>query len=168
MTEICAICQENLGSETYVLPECNHIFHTNCIMTWFRLKATNNKCPLCNNAGINHLSEVDNLSQQTKLTAAENYKKMRTFSRRKDAPKELKNKVKKLKKLEELDKKRKKEFKEFKNSKLPDLTANQINKKFCGFRRKKWQLCRKIRKQRILIGFQQNIINIIIPVKQNV
>ena len=164
--EKCAICHEEMTEGLYTLPECNHTFHTNCIMTWFRLKNTNNKCPLCNNPGVNHLSDLDNLSWQSKLPAEQNYKRMRAFSRRKDAPKELKNMVKKLKKLEVLDKERAKEFKEFKASKIPDLTVQQIQKKYSNFRRKRWQMYRRIRRQKTLIGFQQNITNIIIPVKQ--
>ena len=50
--DICAICHDNLGEDNvYTLPECNHKFHTNCIMTWFRAK--HNTCPLCNNKVIN-------------------------------------------------------------------------------------------------------------------
>ncbi len=33
----CVICLETLNSKpTYSLPECNHTFHQNCIMHWFR------------------------------------------------------------------------------------------------------------------------------------
>ena len=35
MTEVCAICRENLCQNTHTL-ECNHTYHTNCIMNWFR------------------------------------------------------------------------------------------------------------------------------------
>ena len=32
--DICVICHDNLGEQyVYTLPECNHKFHTNCIMT---------------------------------------------------------------------------------------------------------------------------------------
>ena len=34
----CAICREKLENNTYTVPECNHKFHTNCIMTWFRTR----------------------------------------------------------------------------------------------------------------------------------
>ena len=32
--EICCICQDIVdnGQQVYELPECNHIFHTNCIL----------------------------------------------------------------------------------------------------------------------------------------
>jgi len=44
---ICGICHENLNTEqNYTLPECNHVYHTNCIITWFRNGHQN--CPYCN------------------------------------------------------------------------------------------------------------------------
>jgi len=42
----CVICKKTLCEETYYpLPECGHIFHTECIMTWFR--NGNHECPIC-------------------------------------------------------------------------------------------------------------------------
>ena len=165
---ICAICHENLESETYTLPECNHTFHTNCIMTWFRSPTGNNKCPLCNNSGINKLSDLNNLHWSERQRAEQNYKKVRASSRRKDCPKHLKKMIEKLKVLEKKQKDRIKNFQEFKKSKQPDLTVNEIYKKYSKFRQDKWKLYRRIRRQKALIGFQQNVVNIIIPVKQEV
>lgn len=166
--DICAICHENLESETYTLPECNHTFHTNCIMTWFRSPTGNNKCPLCNNSGINKLSDLDNLHWSERQRAEQNYKRVRASSRKKDCPKHLKKMIEKLKQLEKKQKDRIKNFKEFKKSKQPDLTVNEIYKKYSKFRQDKWKLYRRIRRQKQLIGFQQNVVNIIIPVKQEV
>ena len=33
---MCSICHEELNGDIYTLPECNHKYHTNCIITWFR------------------------------------------------------------------------------------------------------------------------------------
>ena len=51
--EICVICQDILdnGEQVHFLPECNHGYHTNCILTWFR--TGNNNCPCCGNRGVN-------------------------------------------------------------------------------------------------------------------
>ena len=76
--------------------------------------------------------------------------------------------IEKLKVLEKKQKDRNKNFKEFKKSKQPNLTVNEIHKKYSKFRRDKWSLYRRIRRQKTLIGFQQNVVNIIIPVKQEV
>ena len=76
--------------------------------------------------------------------------------------------IEKLKKMEKQEKERNKNFKEFKKSKNSNKTAAQIYKEYVGFRRKKWELSRRIKRQKTLIGFQHNIINIIIPIKQEV
>ena len=166
--DICAICHGELSGDMYTLPECSHIFHTNCIMTWFRMKK--NTCPLCNNTGINSLKDMEKVPWRDREKAFQQYKKLRAFSRRKNAPKELKKKINELKKLEEKEKKIKKEFQMFKKNKPPEnMSVQQIISKNrdmrYNIRKMKWKLKRK--KQ--LIGFSSNnIINIIIPVKQNV
>ena len=89
---LCSICLENINKEqSYTLPECNHCFHTNCIMHWFRIGNTN--CPYCNNNGVNG-------SQFTGRYSKERYKLLRRSSRNKNAPKILKDYVNNLKKLE--------------------------------------------------------------------
>ena len=166
--DICAICHESLNDELYTLPECNHTFHTNCIMTWFRAPTGNNKCPLCNNSGINKLKDLDNLHWSERQRAEENYKRVRASSRRKDCPKHIKKMIEKLKKIEKIQKDRSKNFKEFKTTKFPDKTAAEIYKEYIKFRSDKWRFYRRIRRQKALIGFQQKIVNIIIPVKQEI
>ena len=42
----CAICTDVMSENSFVLAECGHRFHTNCIMTWFRTGRSS--CPLCN------------------------------------------------------------------------------------------------------------------------
>ena len=98
--EKCAICHENMNiiddnNEMYELPECKHYFHTNCILTWFR--SGHNRCPLCNNEGLNNNNmsinlinnTLDNYSWQYKRKLLNaNYVEMRNLSRKKDAPKE--------------------------------------------------------------------------------
>ena len=45
--DVCAICLCDIddNSVNYSL-ECNHTFHTKCIMKWFR-KSGNGACPCC-------------------------------------------------------------------------------------------------------------------------
>ena len=51
--EECGICREELEcSQCYTLPECNHRYHTNCIISWFR--NGDSRCPYCGNKGINN------------------------------------------------------------------------------------------------------------------
>ena len=55
----CSICLEKLDKDKYLL-ECNHSFHTKCIMDWFRHKKEG--CPLCRDEGKKDYSHfTDNL-----------------------------------------------------------------------------------------------------------
>lgn len=60
---VCAICHDPLASaQTYTLPECQHTFHTHCIITWFRHShgtayrdaGQDAPCPYCMNRGVNN------------------------------------------------------------------------------------------------------------------
>ena len=164
---VCPICHETLDNDLYTLPECNHVYHINCIITWFRCKTGNNKCPVCNNQGINTLQDLNSAPWYDRILARANYNRLRIFSRRKDAPQGLKKKVEKLKKLEQKKRELNKEFKTFKKSKHPDMTGEKIGKKYITLRRKKWILRRKIAKHQELIGFQDKIVNIIIAIQIN-
>lgn len=97
--EICVICQDILDNgeeQIYRLPECDHGYHTNCIMTWFR--SGNNKCPHCGNRGLNS----NNLESKpggryrtsrfwyTCKKSDVRYKLLRNVYKRDDCPKELK------------------------------------------------------------------------------
>ena len=164
--DICAICHEEFSGDLYTLPECSHVFHTNCIMTWFRMNKST--CPLCNNCGVNSLKDMEKVSWGRRNNAFIQYKRLRAFSRRKNAPKELKDKIARIKKYEDKEKKFFEDFKQFKNSKpSPDLTVNEIVKKYNNMRKKKWKIRWDLRKRKQLIGFtSNNITNIIIPVKK--
>lgn len=82
--DICAICHEDFSGDLYTLPECSHIFHTNCIMTWFRMN--HNTCPLCNNCGVNKLKDIGSVDYGIRNAAFMNYKRARAFSRKKKCP----------------------------------------------------------------------------------
>jgi hypothetical protein len=63
--DLCAICHEpHSAAQAYTLPECQHTFHTHCIVTWFRHKdisgdavgvttGGDGPCPYCMNRGVN-------------------------------------------------------------------------------------------------------------------
>ena len=164
--DICAICHEDFSGDLYTLPECSHIFHTNCIMTWFRMNKSS--CPLCNNCGVNSLKDIKNLGFGIRNAALMNYKRAQSFSKRKNAPQSLKKQITALRKYEDKQKQFMKEFREFKKSIHEGMTAQSIITKNNNLRRKKWRLQRGIRRRKTLIGFScPNITNIIIPVKKN-
>ena len=65
----CPICLDNIEPHnSHTIQQCNHTFHTSCIIDWFR---NNHRCPMCRDNGFprpNDLSEsLQNLSR-----AAEN------------------------------------------------------------------------------------------------
>jgi len=163
--DICAICHEDFSGDLYTLPECSHIFHTNCIMTWFRMNKSS--CPLCMNSGVNSLKDIKNLDWGIRNAALMNYKRAQSFSRRKNAPESLKKQIISLRKYEDKQKKFMKEFREFKKSIPEDMTVQNILTKNSKLRRVKWRLQRGINRRKTLIGFSYpNITNIIIPVKK--
>ena len=47
--DTCAICLNELedGDNIYTIPECNHNFHTLCIIEWYRRLGSDCGCPLC-------------------------------------------------------------------------------------------------------------------------
>jgi len=47
--DLCSICLSTIDANDYTL-ECNHKFHTKCIVEWFRKSKGN--CPLCNHNPI--------------------------------------------------------------------------------------------------------------------
>lgn len=46
--DICSICLDNIDNSNEIHElRCGHIFHTKCIIRWFREGYVNGKCPLC-------------------------------------------------------------------------------------------------------------------------
>ena len=83
----CVICLEQLDSKPmYSLPECNHTFHQNCIMHWFR--QGNFKCPLCNETGALYTQQDDHVWPGIAIVI--NIRYCVVSARRKNAPAPLK------------------------------------------------------------------------------
>ena len=148
MTEdnICQICLETNDSPFYTLPECNHKFHTNCIIHWFR--SGYNNCPYCNNPGLG------NELKKNKKTNTYNYglyrnqhllKHIYYYSRRKDAPKELKDLF--IKKTEIINdiKLQKNKLKDFRTQTNQDKTYLELKKTDRSLTHNIWKLERKKR-----------------------
>ena len=151
-TAVCAICLEPMAAAIYSLPECTHKYHTNCIMHWFR--AGHNKCPLCNNVGVN--GDVD-LFWGYREAAIENYKKMRRLSRKKAAPPELVKQIQILKKKEASVRKKKEKYKKFKQEVPKDgKTRAQLHNEWLKAHRKwnSWRGKRELMQMKVIIGVQ--------------
>ena len=137
----CGICQDLLSNkQVHQLDPCNHIFHTECIVNWFRLD--NDSCPYCRNDGLISYDSIHNVSTNWKITFLKNY------SRRNNAPKILKQFVNTLRNNEEKLKLIIKEIKEFPSKKG---IAKELLKENSRLRIKKWTIIRTInRNKRIL------------------
>ena len=52
--EICAVCLSSINEKDKYKLECGHIFHTDCIIKWFR--NSNGNCPCCWAVSYTHLT----------------------------------------------------------------------------------------------------------------
>lgn len=153
----CIICLEKLNNKPiYSLPECNHTYHQNCIMHWFRQGSS--KCPLCNNNGaIAHNSE-------NWISIREKYHILRKFSRKKNAPTKLKNYIIKLRKQEQELKHISKQLSTFKKERVGNF--GELFKEFRKLQSKRRRKFYKIRQMKNILGQSNQIIPIIIVEKR--
>ena len=137
---ICSICYEELNntennnSETnqnnniYIL-ECNHSYHSSCIIKWFR--SGHDNCPLCNDSTLD-----TNLGYYHKI---ETIKEIKKLSKKNICPQNIKKTVEKIKKYEIDSKNSIKAFNDFKKS---NKLIFHMEKKL---RREKFKNLRQIR-----------------------
>ena len=154
MTDVCAICREDLTDNLYNLPECTHTYHVNCIMHWFR--TDHNTCPLCQNQGINYTQAYDISNTQNYQERAlwkEYYKNACSHARKKGADKEIVKRVKSIKKTEETDKKARKTFREWKKLAPTALTNGDVHKEYTKLRRGKWKHHRLLFRKKATTGY---------------
>ena len=98
ITETCAICLTNLNGSTkddYIL-SCQHKFHTECILNWFRSMNGNGNCPLCNDNPFTLDGDTINnhsIFSSTSLFIDERFKMISKYSRKKNSPQMLQKEV---------------------------------------------------------------------------
>lgn len=102
MTESCSICLNDMKEKCHTL-ECGHVFHTACLMHWFR--SGGKACPLCRSNDNKH-----NLSY---MDVRERCSYLRRKARNKTAPIELKRLYSMLLEAEAKFKRVRKERREF-------------------------------------------------------
>lgn len=172
--EICCICQDIVdnGQQVYELPECNHIFHTNCIITWFRNQNTG--CPLCANPGINNKNEK--LSRRhygyfggwvsaQRMMETTRYKRIVKIITKDDCPKDLKKLyINLMKKIDEF-KIIKKNYQKFKTTTKNELAYGAAIKQTEQQLRKVRSMGLKISKQ-VQEVIEYPIVPLIIPIHQ--
>lgn len=172
--EICCICQDIVdnGQQVYELPECNHIFHTNCIITWFRNQNTG--CPLCANPGINNKNEK--LSRRhygyfggwvsaQRMMETTRYKRVVKIITKNDCPKDLKKLYINLMKNIDEFKIIKKNYQKFKTTTKNELAYGAAIKQTEQQLRKVRSMGLKISKQ-VQEVIEYPIVPLIIPIHQ--
>ena len=104
----CAMCRCAMTEDEsiYTIPECNHKFHTNCALQWYR-QTNQTNCPLCRSEpdiwnGINIGSRDGRIRLWKRL------------GRRKTCPKEVRKALDRLKRADENHKKAVREWLEYK------------------------------------------------------
>ena len=140
----CVICLSSLSDENnednIFNLECNHKFHTKCIMEWFR--SSNGNCPLCND---NPFQQNNNYSIFYHSNLLDNrFKTIKQYSRKKDAPEKLKKEIKKFNELNKKYNDSNKKMKEF----TRDPLFKELEKKNKENRRENWAKLRKVRQQK--------------------
>jgi hypothetical protein len=134
---MCSICWETFSEEnddTHTLPECNHKFHSNCLIT--HLRTGNNSCPLCRSISEISYDYSQYSAARTKLDLVIRYSKM------KKASNTVVYYVKRYKYFKQLHEKSKKEYtkinREFKAKHREELKKIRIA------RSNIWKMYRKV------------------------
>jgi hypothetical protein len=140
----CTICLETIdGSEnnTYKL-SCDHMFHTKCIMDWFRSRSSSGNCPLCNDTSSNS----ENIFYGSKSYYEERFKQIKKYANKnkKNIP-ELKMEIDKIKTIEKETKIKLKTKKEY----LKD--NKEIREQIQKHQRDYWSSLRKENKEKMKI-----------------
>jgi len=114
---MCGICHENLNTDqTYTLPECNHKYHSNCIITWFRNGYHN--CPHCNNTPVSN----DNFYSTRRISLPI----LKAFAKKNNSPKILSKYIKQLDDIKKKEANLKKEKSEFMKNEKNDTPRNMM------------------------------------------
>lgn len=139
----CIICMNNINENDNIYKlNCNHVFHTTCIMNWFRSDNSNGKCPCCldtDNINIHYVPWY------TKEFIETRYKELRKLSRTKKSPDNLKKDFDKIKMLENKNK----DNKNFKTEYEKSDEYKQCQKKYKKLRSDYWKSTSKLNKEKV-------------------
>lgn len=143
----CAICLSELNENDNIYDlNCNHKFHTNCIVDWFRSSSGN--CPLCNDNPFNNDdNNNNNLVNEYFLSSTyidNRFKAIKRYSNNKKSPESLKKEIIKFNEFNKdyiIVNKKMKEFEKNKDYK-------ELQKLARDNRKENWKHYRKVKKQK--------------------
>ncbi len=159
----CAICRGVLESDSYhKLSECNHQFHAECIIQWFRIGG--NICPLCADEGANaNCRDTSNNGHHYRCFGGHELTDARKFARSKHASAKIKRSWTQLRQAEVDYREHIHQYREWRQSK----SVKNILKKNSESRTKRWRLMRRVRKMKCsLVGQCPQIQRLIIIEKR--
>lgn len=175
----CMICKEELNCyDCYTLPECNHKFHTHCLISWFR--NGDSRCPYCGNKGINNNNDFNNKYTNRSLYNGkyyhENYiykdiKKFAYLKKNKDNKQaiKLRDEFEKIKHSENYLINIKVDLKKFKKLlKTQETNYEESRKKLNKLRFEIWNISNEICQMKLNIVNNSYIIPLIIPLPVNI
>ena len=173
----CMICKESLNDyPCYCLPECNHKYHTHCLISWFR--NGDSRCPYCGNNGINNKPE-NKISRRRRrsrcrkvLTDNEkqfilDLKKFVNLKKNKDNPQNIiiLKKLDDIKKLEIKFNDLKKNYQEYKkNLKTESVNYETTRKTLRKYKTDIYNLKFKIRDKELNLVDYNYVIPLIVPI----
>lgn len=170
--EECMICKDELQcGQCYTLPECNHTYHTHCLVAWFR--NGDSRCPYCGNKGINNKND-DTLRKLKKKHFTTEFEiqmcadiKKYSYLKKNDTNKrclKIRKQFEKIKELEENYKIESNKMRELQQSlKETPILYSEAKKSIMSYRTKKWKINRQIRLEQMKIVNNSYIIPLIIP-----
>lgn len=133
--ETCAICYENLNIKScYTINECKHIFHSNCLLDWFR-NSNKSSCPYCRN-----IIEMKNNQKNSLL-----FNLKIKFSKTKKAPKKFVQLIKKYKNIENEFRDIEKKYKELWNKERKFNKNIDVNKTYNEIKKEKLEIRKQVR-----------------------
>ena len=173
----CMICKESLNDyPCYCLPECNHKYHTHCLISWFR--NGDSRCPYCGNKGINNNSDksISNFryyryTKKSTLSNNENQyildlKKFANLKKNKENPEAIKI-LKQLDIIKQLDIKfdnLKKEYQEYQKSlKTQSVNYETTRTTLRKYKNDIYNLRFKIRDKQLTLIDNCHIVPLIVP-----
>ena len=144
--ETCAICLTNLNDsnkDEYIL-SCQHKFHSECIMDWFRSMNGNGNCPLCNDNPFSQKTDNNQFNFFSGLFIDERFKLVLKYSRKKNSPEKLKKEIENYKQIVDDYKK----FKKDKSNYQKSEEVKNVQKKLRKYNTKDWQWKIKLNKKK--------------------
>jgi hypothetical protein len=157
--DICSICHDTLNNNQYKIPECNHLYHSSCIIEWYR--TGNIRCPNCNSKPDN-LDQDDIYCYSSRIAGLKKYKYISDYCKRKDANIQIIKKVESIRKLNDKLIVLNKDIKTLQNH---NGNFKEIHKKIMALKSLTYNIQKNIHNKKQLLSESINILPFIIHKK---